>query len=591
MKTILKQGLIASIALCASAFSAGAQNTVDLTYFSDSTFTAYCPTPVLVNFDAWGNASGYDPALDSMDVYINFGDGSDTTYKIPIWNNNPPNSAYSTSVQHTYLLAGSYISHMVITAPDGVADSITHGPVIISNACASISGYSYVDNNNNCIFDSGDDTLKYTPINVVNPVSGNIVLQSWTDHDGYYNFTVPAGTNFELTTLNSAGMPVVCPVSGSHMINLAAGSSSTYDFGHNCNSSMYDLYTTASGIGFVPGNHAYMYLSAGNTSCLAENGTITLTLDPLVTYVSTQYGPAPSSVVGNVLTWNTPSLSATGYSASYWWSQWNANIKVITDTTAVVGDTVCHTISISPTVNDVDVSNNNFTYCVPVLASYDPNIKVVSPLGRNSTGDVDPNTTFTYTVHFQNTGNYPAQNVYILDTISSNLDLSTLEILSSSHSMVPLDLGNGIFKFQFNNIWLADSVSNEPESHGNVTYRISTKPNLALGTEITNTAHIYFDYNSAIVTNTTLNTLAIINSVTEILGRAVKVFPNPTQDKLTIEFDEAVEDLITVMDLSGRVVMTIPTNAKSVSFDTNNLSKGVYSVSLKGTYLSKFIVQ
>ena len=55
--------------------------------------------------------------------------------------------------------------------------------------------------------------------------------------------------------------------------------------------------------------------------------------------------------------------------------------------------------------------------------------------------------------------------------------------------------------FKFPNIMLPDSASNPAGSQGFVQYRIKPKANLPLGTQIENTAHIYFDYNAAITTS------------------------------------------------------------------------------------------
>src|SRR5690606_2721585 len=139
--------------------------------------------------------------------------------------------------------------------------------------------------------------------------------------------------------------------------------------------------------------------------------------------------------------------------------------------------------------------------CSAVLASYDPNNKLVLPTGIGPEGFVSPETELTYTINFQNTGNYPAEDIYILDTLDQDLDVSSIQILGASHNiMTPYLHGNTIL-FDFEDIWLADSVSNEPESHGFVTYSIKTKPGLAQGTQIKNSASIYFDYNLPVLTN------------------------------------------------------------------------------------------
>jgi uncharacterized repeat protein (TIGR01451 family) len=586
MKQFYKKVLIASGLLLGAAIGTQAQ-TNDLQYFEDSAFTAYCPTPMVVMFDGWGQTTGYNPATDSVDIYVNFGDGSDTSFTTPIYGTSP--QYYYPNVLHTYMLAGTYTTIIVSTAPGGITDSLSHGPIIVSNGCGTLTGEAYVDNNLNCIFDAGDDTLRYVPLQIIDVASGSVIQYGWTDASGSYSVAVPSNVNLEIEALGAGGLNTTCPVSGVYAVNVSNGGNADNDFGFDCTTSQFDLTTHASGSGFVPGQQHNMYITAGNISCLPQSGTLTLTLDPLVSYVHTVNGPLPTSVIGNVLTWNTPVMAA---SSNYygWWSQFQSSIKIETDTTAVVGDTVCHSVSITPTAGDLDISNNTFSYCRPVLASYDPNMKEVSPMGVNATGDVDPNTTFTYTVHFQNTGNYPAQNVYILDTISQHLDMSTFEIVGSSHSMNVLELGNGKIKFEFNGIWLEDSVTNEPESHGHVTYRVKMDPSLPIGTQILNTAYIFFDYNNPIVTNTTLNTIAVLTGVEDQIELEAKLYPNPTNDLLTIEFENQVEGNLTVRDISGRVVQTVYVNSTKAIINANNLAKGFYSADLNGQFIGKFIV-
>ena len=52
---------------------------------------------------------------------------------------------------------------------------------------------------------------------------------------------------------------------------------------------------------------------------------------------------------------------------------------------------------------------------------------------------------------------------------------------------------------------LTDSAADEPHSHGFVSFMVKVKTGTPIGTVIHNTAAIYFDYNSAVVTNTATN--------------------------------------------------------------------------------------
>lgn len=144
------------------------------------------------------------------------------------------------------------------------------------------------------------------------------------------------------------------------------------------------------------------------------------------------------------------------------------------------------------------------------VCAYDPNDKQVFPLGYEEPQYIAPDTTLEYLVRFQNTGNFFAFNVLIRDTISEHLDLSTFELRAYSHSVqTTIDHETREVQFFFEDIMLPDSTCCEEDSHGFVSFEIQPLPDLPHNTEINNTAHIFFDSNPAIVTNTTKNTIFI----------------------------------------------------------------------------------
>jgi hypothetical protein len=130
--------------------------------------------------------------------------------------------------------------------------------------------------------------------------------------------------------------------------------------------------------------------------------------------------------------------------------------------------------------------------------------------------------------------------------------------------------------FEFNGIWLPDSISNEPLSHGQFTYRIRENVGNVNMSEITNTAYIYFDWNAPIITNTTYNVNTWIEGIDEA-SDLFKVFPNPTADVVTIEARDAFN--YTVYDLNGRAIL----QGKGNNMDTislQSLKNGQYILSL-----------
>ena len=150
----------------------------------------------------------------------------------------------------------------------------------------------------------------------------------------------------------------------------------------------------------------------------------------------------------------------------------------------------------------------------------------------------------------------------------------------------------GLVEFNFNNILLPDSTTNEPGSHGYILYAIQPVADLPDNTLITNTAHIFFDQNPAIVTNTTQNTMVYelpviqnIHGVTETLT-LLSLIPNPSNNILSLQYTSLQSQPITLhlYDLTGRLLhketlqTTLGTN--NYVMDMTKFPNGLYVVTL-----------
>jgi uncharacterized repeat protein (TIGR01451 family) len=556
---------------------ANAQSTsVSITYAGDSTWMGCNVPPASVFFYVGGMASGYN-STDPMTIQIFFGDGHDTT----ITTGNSPNGFWA-SADHIYTIAGLYSVQFIATGVDGNADTVTYyNSVAIGYACGNLSGNVYQDANGNCMKDANETGATWLPVNL--SYNNQVIQTSWTDNNGDYFFSVPTGFTYEVSIgSNYSGYVTSCPASGSYTVSSLP---SVNDFGMTC-SNVTDLWVYTYGWGYRPGFNGSVYIDYGNASCNTANAQVQLALDPLVSYVSAT--PAPSSISGNILTWNLNNLNNT--SVNSW-----INVSVYTSLTANIGDTVCNQATITPLSGDANPSNNTALSCNDVRNSWDPNMKEVSPKGIGAQGNVAPNTTFTYTVHFQNTGSDVAYNIYVLDTLDSDLDPSSLKVLSYSHNMQMSLLPGNIMKFDFLNIMLADSTSNEPMSHGYVTYQVKAKTGLANGTQFENTAHIYFDFNPAIVTNTTLNTIDIALGVNDMENSAaIGISPNPASDVITLSFTGVTDNSeVQLVDITGRVIASEVINAASAQMSVSSVPAGVYMISVKrenGTIQQRLVV-
>jgi hypothetical protein len=125
---------------------------------------------------------------------------------------------------------------------------------------------------------------------------------------------------------------------------------------------------------------------------------------------------------------------------------------------------------------------------------------------------------------------------------------------------------------------------NEPASHGFFKFTIHPRADAPLETVIHNTAEIYFDFNEAIITNTTFHRLGE-NFVTVGLWQplqpeyAVLVSPNPFTDAATLEVTGLRENgplLLQVFDLQGKMQLAMESDHSVFQLNKGILPSGVY---------------
>lgn len=225
--------------------------------------------------------------------------------------------------------------------------------------------------------------------------------------------------------------------------------------------------------------------------------------------------------------------------------------------------TVLHfSMDVLPQAGDFFPADNHQKWSSTVVGSFDPNDKMVSPGDTEYGGKIfEKDSLLRYTVRFQNTGNYPARTVEIRDTLDKNLDITSIQLLGTSHPY-PLQLrfeGQNTLVFRFENIHLPDSMASQTMSQGFVGFSIKRKPNLPFGTRIKNRAGIYFDYNAPVLTNWVESVLSMpVGTRPEaVANMEVVVFPNPNTGIFTVELPQPAASgmAFRVIDLAGRLAL------------------------------------
>ncbi|HKR04074.1 MAG TPA: hypothetical protein VJY62_05500, partial [Bacteroidia bacterium] len=391
----------------------------------------------------------------------------------------------------------------------------------------SMYGKIYNDTNANCLLDTSEQLFKHLRVNLES--AGNLLQSFIFNTEGYYSFKTGYG-NYEIK-IDTAGLPfdVVCPPSGTILSSITALDSTDEDlnFGLVCKPGFFDL--VAKSISpyylFNAGAQNKLFLNAGDASLfygvscsVGISGTVEAILSGPVSYVAPDSGAlTPTSVILNTITWSVPDFSQVDPGKDF-------NIIVYVDSTATMTDTICIQLNILPAA-DSNPFNNSTSYCMQVFNSFDPNAKSVFPPGNIDTSQH----WLTYTIFFQNTGNAPAKNISIIDTLDTDLNAASFQYLSSSHDPIIQLLPGNILHFSFPNINLPDSTNDEPNSHGYVQFKVKLKTGLTNGTLIHNTANIYFDFNPPVTTNTTENEILITTGIEgfQVSGFRFRVVPNP----------------------------------------------------------------
>lgn len=536
------------------------------------------------------------PANTTYTINIDFGDGNSAPATVTSYNIGGGCMNNYGNVTHTYAAIGTY--YLTATITGGGVTTVLYDTAFISN-CGTVSGYTYLDANNNCIFDAGEQL----PYQVIQVKLGNAILTTgYSDASGYYNVQYPyiSGNTYvvEANPIGNANTcyTASCPVALNYLVNTLT--SSNLNFGFVQNTTNYDNAVTGilawcCGVLQAGANRTFQ-VHYQNLLCGANNGTVSVTLPSNFTYVSSSITPA--SIVGNVITWNFSNLNNMN---------WNNGISLVAyipfvnaaNVPYTTGDPVCLSATINSTSpgTDQNLSNNTYNTCFYIGTSYDPNDKHPFPKGEGMAGHIAPGTELEYVIRFQNTGVFPAQQVYILDTLESDLDATSLQVLGTSHHMVFTQNGSAL-KFEFPNIMLPDSLSDPEGSMGFVRFKVKHNTNAPLGTIINNTAGIYFDFNAPVITNTTINTLSLVENVNEVSkSNRLCVYPNPAKETIQVSLSgTTLIHSVSIFNAMGIKVNEINSDKNAVSISIKQLPAGVYFLQMKdqyGTMYSKHFVK
>lgn len=437
---------------------------------------------------------------------------------------------------------------------------------VIAGGCTdnTISGFASLD-----LDGDGCDVFEAAAAGIaVSYIHDNIVYTTYTNSDGYYSFeNVPDGVN----TVSASPVGAYTSTPNAYNFTMPANETNA----NFCISaielindvSINIVATTQARPGFLA-TYVLVYQNLGTT---IQSGTVSLQFDATkLTFISS------SSAM--VLSGNTLTLTYT----NLYPFQMNAiALEFIVMEPPIVNsqDILTFTATIDPITGDNYPENNTAIINEIVVNSYDPNDIAVRE-GEFITEE-QAEGYLNYVIRFQNTGDADAVNIKVETTLDDNLDWSTFRPVAASHSYKASRIDNKV-EFLFDNIHLADSLSNEPESHGHIIYKIKPKAGVKIGDVMAAQAHIYFDFNPAIDTNIVTTTIQNVAGLQENTMTEVTVYPNPASGKvnLHVQNNMGTEFEMIITDILGKTVLKSNFVSNDIVLDISSLTSGIYMITL-----------
>jgi uncharacterized repeat protein (TIGR01451 family) len=447
---------------------------------------------------AWAtiNTTVYDCLAPGSAIATMYGGQAPITYS---WNTGATDSVIQAYASTTYS----------VTVTDANGCSVSATEATQSGCLGSIQGDIFFDRNNNCLRDSTEPVTKNYMVLAIN-VNNGTQTYGITDATGHYYMQVPDTGQYTVTAAQSQACPFsVCTGS---MAPVAASVPTIYthaiaDFaltGPEADLTVMDESITPRP-GF-PFNYRIYY--GNRTDSLVAAATVTLVYDSIFKLTNTSPAYTTLDTITHTITWNVTNLGNI-----YNFTQFvtvGFYVPVPTLLPPMPFSALMHSyITVIP--DDCQPANNSISHNFIVVGAYDPNYKEAYPENVLSATD----SVITYTIHFQNVGSAPTTFIEIIDTLPAYVNPASLQLVGAFHHPYDFNIsGEGILTWRFDPYALPDSASDPIGSQGYVSFAVTVKPGLPTGTLIKNTAHIYFDFNEAVVTNTVVNNIDLCLGLT-----------------------------------------------------------------------------
>jgi hypothetical protein len=371
--------------------------------------------------------------------------------------------------------------------------------MLVTDPMSSIVGFAFRDINGNGLFDSQTDSP--LPNCAINIASLNSTF--YTDKTGYYNLSLVPGVyelNFTLPYGNWTNNSITKTVN--------ANSSIEYVFvGFKPEAEETNALVTINPSNLVCNNLENLGVTVFNSTSQLVSGYLGIHIDEK-TFVNDS-DPFPIGASDNVIFWEFIDL-LPGHT-------FTPNIELDIPLPQMEGDSLFfEAFSISQSGDTL----STFIYADAINCGQTGQNMLNWPNRLGEENFTLREESLDYLIRFENPTSESIKTITVANTLDKNIDLSSILIKESSHTMTSYKVGDKIY-FVFENINLGGNTGN---NDGYVAFQCKFKEDVADGTIITNLAELTFDEKKE-TTNTTINTI-VTNTPCVTQSKDVNVCPS-----------------------------------------------------------------
>ncbi len=454
-------------------------------------------------------------------------------------------------------------------------------------------GRVYFNKNQDCEYQNGDEPLNDRAV-IINP--GNVMVRPNTE--GLFMAFLEPGT-YEVSVANRRYWGAY-PGCGSlaEKVEVKAGQrTDMINFALKMQSGIKDLgvkLTSTTGPRVKANNkqlYQIDYTNYGSNEVI--RGTVSLKFDKRLSNL--QAKPAPTQTFGDSVVWDINSV----------YPGRSGTIQCLFDLSGSTTEDLALTANIAHQKSEDDKSNNQSSLTQEIVEEDIDIHKYVNP-GVTFNDTCYINTTddaIEYQVTFANYTTDTVRSVYVIDTIPLNGNITSIDDIAFSHSMVDASYPGPPFSDYYVLVYKFEDINLPPnpnrigetvDDKGFALFQLRLNGDMNDGQSFSNTATVEFDYTFEKRTNTVIamvdDELSSVASRPKVVD--MDVYPNPTDGWITIS-NETVAPLAEVELISptGQSVQHLHVGMDN-RVDLRHLSQGIYYLRIPGgaaTYVAKIV--